>query len=146
MDDQTPYQELGGAPPSNSGNVVPFAKPKRIPAKTERLIGELGLRYRPSAQADLEEHAAALALLASDVADIPPDLLDRAIRKHATASVYMPKAAELIAIAKSFVAPQHGEGGKPVDMATRRNVQPDMPRDLRWYYDDFGQIQLGPAA
>lgn len=145
MDDQTPYEELGGARPSNSTNVVPFAKPKRIPAKTERLIGELGLRYRPSAQADLEEHAAALALLASDVADIPPDLLERAIRKHAATSVYMPKAAELIAIAKSFVA-STGKGGKQVDMATRRNVQPDMPRDLRWYYDDFGQIQLGPAA
>lgn len=84
-------------------------------------------------------------MLASDVADIPPDLLERAIRKHAATSVYMPKAAELIAIAKSFVA-STGEGGKQVDMATRRNVQPDMPRDLRWYYDDFGQIQLGPAA
>src|SRR5688572_9824409 len=78
MDDQTPYEQLGPAPPSSSGNVVPFEKPKRIPAKVERLIGELGLRYRPSAQADLEEHAAALALLASDVADIPADLLDRA--------------------------------------------------------------------
>jgi hypothetical protein len=142
MDDQTPYQELGGAQPFSSTNVVPFAKPKRIPAKTERLIGELGLRYRPSAQADLEEHAAALALLASDVADIPPDLLERAIRKHAASSVYMPKAAELISIARSFIVQNHGSGGL-VDMAARRNAQPDMPKHLRWSYDEQGNIQLG---
>lgn len=136
------YEELGPHQPLSSGNVVPFAKPKRIPAKVERLIGELGLRYRPSAQADLEEHAAALALLAADVADIPPDLLDRAIRKHAATSVYMPKAAELIALAKGFVVPTQN-GGKPVDMAALRNAAPDMPAHLRWYYDETGQIRLG---
>jgi len=90
--------------PSSSTSVVPFERPKkRISAKTERLIGELGLRYRPSAQADLEEHAASLALLTRDLADIPPDLLERAIHDHVTNSPYLPKASDLIAKARGYM-------------------------------------------
>lgn len=63
------------------------------------MIGQLGLRYRPSAQADLEAHAALLALLATDVADIDPRDLDVAIRLHAKQSPFMPKACELIELA-----------------------------------------------
>lgn len=143
MDDQTPYEELGPAQPSNSTNVVPFEKPKkRISAKTERLIGQLGLRYRPSAQADIEEHAAALALLTADVADIPPHILDEAISRHVAQSPYMPKASELIALAKEVVAPP--SNGKPVDMAARRNAQlrAEGNFSLHWYYDQAGQIKL----
>lgn len=46
-----------------------------------------------------------LALLASDVSDIPPGLLERTIKEHARQSPYMPKASELIRIAKTFVDP-----------------------------------------
>lgn len=75
---------------------------------TKRLIGELGLRFRPSAQADLEEHAAGLALLAADVADLPIHHLDHAIREHIRTSSFMPKAAELIALARKHLSAQAG--------------------------------------
>jgi len=66
-------------------------------------VAKLGLRYRPSVQADLEAHAGAIALLAQDLADIPPDLLDRAINQHVARSPYLPKASDLIALAQSYV-------------------------------------------
>lgn len=47
-----------------------------------------------------------LALLAEDVAHIAPDLLERAIDRHVSTSPYMPKAAELIALAQKFTAPK----------------------------------------
>lgn len=72
-------------------------------ATHKRLIGELGLRYRPSAQADLEDHATALALLTMDVADIPAHLLELAIRDWVRESHFMPKASDLIALAKAHL-------------------------------------------
>lgn len=58
-------------------------------------MSKLGLRYLPSGQADREAHAEALALLAEDVADVPPPLLDAAARRWAQESKFMPRAAEL---------------------------------------------------
>lgn len=81
-----------------SENYRPKPKPS---AKTRDLIARLGLRYRPTNQADLEAHAGMLALLAEDLADLPIGLLERAIQRHCTTSPYMPKAADLIALAKA---------------------------------------------
>jgi hypothetical protein len=111
---------------------------KRLPAKTERLIGEIGLRYRPSAQADLHEHAAQLALLAADVADVPPDLLERAIRAHAQRSPYMPKASELIALAKSFIDP-------PQQARAEGGMVPDSSEHLAYLVDRLNS-QLLPGS
>lgn len=47
-----------------------------------------------------------LALLAEDVAHLDPDLLERAIDRHVATSPYMPKAADLIKLAQSFMAPR----------------------------------------
>lgn len=44
-------------------------------------------------------------MLAEDVAHLAPDLLDRAIQRHVAASPYMPKAADLIKLAQSFMMP-----------------------------------------
>lgn len=117
--------------PSNSTSVVPFEKPrKRISAKTERLIGELGLRYRPSVQADLEEHAATLALLTTDVADIPPDLLEQAIRRHVASSPYLPKASELIALAQECQRGEMRHRGDGPDPRLQKHC--DMLNDMNW--------------
>lgn len=99
MDDSnnlSPYEELGPIRPSTC-----FDKPKPSspPAAIKTLIAQLGLRYRPSAQADLEAHAGLLALLARDVADLDPRDLDEAIQKHVRRSPFMPKACELIELA-----------------------------------------------
>jgi hypothetical protein len=75
---------------------------RNVPSAIKRLVAELGLRYRPSAQADLEEHAATLALLAVDLADIPPQYLEKAISVWVSQKPWLPKASELVEIAKRF--------------------------------------------
>lgn len=61
-----------------------------------RVITELGLRYRPLASADQEDHQSAVLLLARDVEHLNPDLLKAAAERWARESRYMPKASELI--------------------------------------------------
>jgi hypothetical protein len=75
---------------------------QRVPPKIARIIGELGLRYRPSAQADLEAHAASLALLARDVADVDPARLECAANHWARTEKFMPRASELRALVAKF--------------------------------------------
>jgi hypothetical protein len=62
----------------------------------------LGLRFRPSVQADLEAHAATLALLTRDVAHLNPDILERACSQWVQQSRFMPKAAELIDLCRNI--------------------------------------------
>jgi hypothetical protein len=103
MDDhnsQSAYADLGPTLPSTCSETPSRSKP---PSEVRRLIGELGLRYRPAAQADLQAHAAAIALLACDVADVPPAYLERAIREWVRDKQFMPKASELIERAKSYL-------------------------------------------
>jgi hypothetical protein len=68
-----------------------------------RIVGEIGLRFRPTAQTDLEAHAARIALLACDVADIPVHLLRQAANAWVQNSRFMPTASELIEAARSFM-------------------------------------------
>jgi hypothetical protein len=100
---------------TESGQAQPlpsFDKPSQrsVPSAIKRLVAELGLRYRPSVQADLEEHAAQLALLARDLSDIPPAYLDKAIQVWVEQKPWLPKASELVEIAKRF-QPRPGVGG-----------------------------------
>lgn len=144
-DDETPKTlgEAARAQPSTSSNVLPLRRPPS--AAIKRIIGELGLRYRPSAQADLEEHAACLALLARDVADIPPDILRRAVDRHVAISPYMPKACELIEASKALLrGPIEGE----IDWVTigNRTLNEIGRHDIRWSRDEGGALVLGPAA
>lgn len=67
-------------------------------------MAEIGLRYRPSAEADLDAHAALLALLSRDLADMPPLWLERAATQWALESHFMPKASDLISIAQRMQA------------------------------------------
>jgi len=82
--------------PSTCGDrPSPNSKPS-VPASIRLLVADLGLRYQPRAAADLEAHAGKLALLATDLADCDPALLDAAIQRWARSSVWMPRASELI--------------------------------------------------
>lgn len=85
------------APPS-----APSKPTVAVPPVIGEIIGKLGLRYRPSGQADLEAHAEGIRLLAEDVADIPPPLLDEAARRWARESKFMPRASELRALARTI--------------------------------------------
>lgn len=66
-------------------------------------MADLGLRYRPTSQTDIEAHATRLALLGQDLYDLPAPMLERAIRDWVKTSPHMPKASDLVALCKSYV-------------------------------------------
>lgn len=111
------------------------------------MISRLGLRFRPTNQADLEAHAGMLALLAEDLADIPSDLLDKAISRHVTSSPYMPKAADLIRLAKNIDAESRVEPVKRTgqsyahDLAAQYNARCTRD-DVEWYVDHAGAVAI----
>ncbi|RSY83149.1 hypothetical protein DAH66_12840 [Sphingomonas koreensis] len=70
-----------------------------MPPAVGRVVGELGFRYRPSAQADLEAHAHAIRLLTQDLADVPISLLEAAVERWAATKRFMPRACEIIELA-----------------------------------------------
>jgi len=118
-------------------------KPKRTSPPNARIrdaIAKLGLRYRPTSATDLEAHAGQLALLATDLADMPADLLNRAVEDWAVRSPFMPKAFDLIQLAQSYLPkPKEAQPTGPTDwemLARRYNdrmaADPDTRRDVRW--------------
>ena len=52
---------------------------KKASAKLRNLVKEMGLRFRPTSQAELAFHSDKLDLLIDDLVDIPDALLERAI-------------------------------------------------------------------
>jgi hypothetical protein len=70
-------------------------QPQQPSARIVGIMGKLGLRYPPASSVDREAHAARVALLAEDCADIPADWLDEAARSWAKEEPFMPRACEL---------------------------------------------------
>jgi len=123
---------------STCGSALNPNSPLNVPLAIRNLISELGLRYRPTSQTDLSAHAGALALLGRDLADMPPDLLSRAIEKWVTSSPFMPKASDLIGIAKSLAqrTPKFADGETLADRYNRRLTNDPAARlDIRWCQD-----------
>lgn len=58
-------------------------------------MGKLGLRYPPASSVDRDAHAARVALLAEDCADIDAEWLDTAAREWAKNEPFMPRACEM---------------------------------------------------
>lgn len=80
--------------------------PTRKPsAGLKRIILELGLRYRPARADQLEGHQAKIAALISDLIDVPLEPLEFACRSWARRSQFMPKASDLIDLAREAVKP-----------------------------------------
>ena len=143
----TAYEEIG--PTRRLTSTAPPSPPRQKSAKTARLIGELGLRYRPAASIDLEAHAATLALLTRDLAGEDPLALERAIERWVRTSPFMPKAAELIDLIKRDQALQDPgarllrlqhraeEGNAALDAKGRR--------DIRWFVRN-GELVLDYAS
>ncbi len=123
--------------PRSICGVVPAPNSERpVPASIRKLIGELGLRYRPTRSTDLEAHAAALALLARDLADVAPIALANAIEQWARSSAFMPKASELLALMHTHAANGTGRALAPGELAARMNARlaaTGNPRGLRWH-------------
>lgn len=145
--DQTPPSTFAAWP-------SPSLKPKSAPPRIKLLVADLGLRYRPSVAADLEAHATAIGLLTLDLADIPPDRLERAINAWVRRERWMPKASELIAICQEH---QRAEiAGRSVDprspaeqaraFASERNAmlasKAEARKDIEWFVDEGGAAKL----
>lgn len=116
-------------------------------------MAKLGLRFRPTSATDLAAHTALLALLANDLADVPADLLNRAIEDWATRSPYMPKAFDLVQLAKSYLPkPQVvKEGPTDWEMLARRyndrmGADPEARRDVRWTASPTGILMQFDAT
>jgi hypothetical protein len=121
------YEDIGPTPRST------LSEP-RVPPKIGKIVGELGLRFRPSAQADMEAHAATLALLAKDLADLDPARLQCAADHWAKTERFMPRAAELRALVAKF-----GDRKRAAELAVDRgNAQlaADGRDDVRWVLRD----------
>ena len=94
---ETAWEDLGPTPRSPS-----FAQ-RRLPSgKTLEIAGKLGLRFPPANTVDREAHAARVALLAEDCADIEPDLFHAAASEWSRRERFFPKACELRELAKSI--------------------------------------------
>lgn len=121
------YEDIG--PTRRSTSSV-----QRVPPKIARIVGELGLRYRPSAQADLEAHAASLALLSRDLADVDPVRLESAADHWARTEKFMPKAAELRSLVSRF-----GDRNRAAELSVERgnaHLASEGRTDVHWVIRD----------
>lgn len=103
-------------------------------------MGTIGLRFPPASGTDPQQHAAQLALLASDVAHIPPEFLDRASRDWAAKSPYMPKASELIELAQTYVKPDPALANVAAYVASLNSTR--TRQDVEWFADAQGLPRL----
>lgn len=95
--------------PSCSQRHSPSTKPS---ATQKAIIAELGLRYPPPRDADPDLHAGRIRLLASDCADIPPEILRPACQAAARENTFLPSAAEIRRHAKGVADQRSGVGSE----------------------------------
>lgn len=128
----TAYEEIG--PTRQSICSTRRSPAPTIPKEVHRIVAELGLRFRPTSSADLEAHRGRLALLAQDLADAPPALLDQAARDWSRSSRFMPTAAELVALMQSAInAADRRPLPASADLAASYNAARTAGRDdLEW--------------
>lgn len=141
---QTPQSISGAKPWLNS--------PPKVPPLIKKIVAEIGFRFRPAAQADLDAHAGWLAALAVDLADVPPSLLERAASKHARDSKFRPTAAELIEIARQIDQQERPTSKFTGDnrdwlneLAAKYNRAENRRPDIEWYVTNEGELKLRPT-
>lgn len=96
----------------------------------------MAVRYPPNGQADLTGRAERLLLLSQDVADVPARYLEAAVKKLARESVFMPKAAELIAAAREA---RDAERSQQASVSAERDY-------LLGYCERLNAMPRGPAC
>jgi hypothetical protein len=90
-------------------------------------MGKLGLRYPPANSVDRDAHAARVALLAEDCADIPDDWLDEAARRWAKAEPFFPRTCELRDLALAYGRSITRPVALPAPSVVRRVPKPVVP-------------------
>ena len=128
----TAFAEADQTPPSTSST-----RPERpVPPVIAEIIAKMAVRYPPSGQADLTGRAERLLLLSQDVADVPARYLEAAVKKLARESVFMPKAAELIAAAREARDAELGQ----------RAGESDTRAHLQALCDRYNALERGPGC
>jgi hypothetical protein len=118
------WEDLGPTQRLNS-----FAPPPQPSAKSLEIMGKLGLRYPPANSVDRDSHAARVALLAEDCADLPDEWLDEAAREWAKAEPFFPRACELREKALNIGRRQTRALPAPLPMKTVRPIGPPLTED-----------------
>ena len=89
--------------PAPSPATSPSSSKRRPSAATQRIIQELSFRFPPSSKTDIDDREALLALLCSDLIDVPTKYLELAAVEWARTKAWMPKASELINLSRNFL-------------------------------------------
>ncbi len=117
-------------------------------AAIRNLIGQLALRYPATSNDDLDAHRDRLNLLAFDLADMPPKYLERAISAWAVRSPWLPKAFDLVELAKDFAAEDRAASTDTRTLAQRYNdrmaADPLARPDRKWIDLPDGGVKLVP--
>lgn len=81
---------------------------------------------------------------------MPAHLLSKAIAKHVMQSPYLPKASDLVKLAKEFIPAGPSIGGVGETLAQKGNrllnADPNGRRDIRWFDDGNGGAFLDWVA
>jgi hypothetical protein len=123
-------------------------RPMRRLSETKRIISELGMRYEPSAKADLGGHAGKLALLVRDVEDLDPGVLQIAVDSWIKRNPFMPRASDLRGLVEDITRMQGGAGMS--DAKRKQIILDECNANLRkwgrldqeWYRDANGDLKL----
>jgi hypothetical protein len=101
----------------------------------------------------LQAHAALLALLAADVADMPAHILRDVARQWARESNFMPKAAELVARCRARTMRDDGKDDSDRDSRENARRLAELYNErlaangkrFRWVADEQNLLKLEPA-
>lgn len=115
------------------------------------IIRLLDVRYPPNNATSEEDREAQVLLLASDVADVPADLLKMATNEWVRTKAFMPKASEL----RNLAGEVRRKGEDPNDRAVigrrvadnynQRLASQETDPGIRWVYDEKAdQLKLVP--
>lgn len=137
-------------PPQNPDQPSPsYAEPprKKPSAALRRIVGELGLRYRPASAAEIQAHEDKLELLIEDLNGMAEDVLEAAAKELAKERPFMPRASDLIERCKVLRArrPDSAKRANLDHMNAKLRDENQLAYDggVRWFRDAADSLKLG---
>ena len=119
------YSEIG--PTSQT-----YTAPRQPHPAILRIVSELGLRYRPLATADQEDHQATVLLLARDLDGCDIGKLSQAAEQWSRSERFMPKACDLIKIMSQMTTAKKSTQQRCDEWNAAMLTAEHGRRDIRW--------------
>lgn len=122
-----------------------------ISPRLRKLIQSLDDRYPPAANQSTDQRKRQLQLLAEDIAAVPVEMAERAVKHWIVTSAFMPKAADVFKLVNNFrsVGTATSSEDNAWRLAQNRNAQmdiePNARQSIRWIVER-GQLKLVPIA